>query len=105
MTIETALFRVLLDTGAHGSRDITIRELGFFELSPDGQGTNMKPVREPSCAPMRISFASGDIPKSAKQPSERRFDEEALARMDDEGGSNDPAVNSPDAAKKAAPGG
>jgi hypothetical protein len=55
----------------------------------------MKPLREPSCTPMRISFASGDIPKSAKQPSERRFDEEALSRMDDEGGANDPAVPRP----------
>jgi hypothetical protein len=41
---------------------------------------------------------------SAKQPSERRLDEEALSRMDDEGGSNDPAVKPPDAARKAAPG-
>ena len=60
-------------------------------------------VREPSCNSMRTSFASGDVPKSAQQPSERRLDEEALLRMDDEGGPNDPAVNPPDTARKAAP--
>jgi hypothetical protein len=42
------------------------------------------------------SLASGDVPESARQPSERRLDEEALSRMDDEGGSNDPAVISHD---------
>ncbi len=61
----------------------------------------MKLVREPSCNSTRTSFASGDVPKSAKQPSERRLDEEALSRMDDEGGSNDPAVNPPGAARMA----
>jgi hypothetical protein len=62
-------------------------------------------VPEPYCNSMRTSFASGDVPKSAQQPSERHLDEEALLRMDDdEGGSNDPAVNPPDTARKAAPG-
>jgi hypothetical protein len=64
----------------------------------------MKSVREPSCNSMRTSFTSADLPQSAKQPSERRMDEEALSRMDDEGGSNDPAVNRSDAARKDAPG-
>jgi hypothetical protein len=60
-------------------------------------------LREPSGNSMKTSFASGDAPKSAKQPSERRLDEEALLRMDDEGGSNNPAVNPPDQARKDAP--
>ena len=34
----------------------------------------MKLVREPSCNSTRTSFASGDGPKSAKQPSERRLE-------------------------------
>lgn len=53
---------------------------------------------------MRLSFASGDVPNSPKQPTERRLDEEALSRMEDEGGSTEPAVNPPAAAGKAAPG-
>jgi hypothetical protein len=39
-----------------------------------------------------------------KQPSERRLDEEALSRMDDEGGSDHPAVSPPEAPRKTAPG-
>ncbi len=50
------------------------------------------------------SLALGDIPQSAKQPSEHRLEEEALSRMDDEGGSNNPAVIPQDAARKADPG-
>jgi hypothetical protein len=61
----------------------------------------MKLVREPSCNSTKTSFASCEVPKSAKQRSERHLDEEALSRMDDEGGSNDPAVNPPGAARKA----
>jgi hypothetical protein len=53
---------------------------------------------------MRLSFASGDVPDPPKRPTERRLDEEALSRMDDEGGSTEPAVNPPGAARKAAPG-
>lgn len=53
---------------------------------------------------MRLSFASGDVPNSPMQPTERRLDEEALSRMDDEGGSTKPAVDPPAAARKAAPG-
>jgi hypothetical protein len=52
----------------------------------------------------RTSFASGDVPKSAKHPSERRMDEEALSRMDDEGGPNDPVVNLPNATGKVVSG-
>jgi hypothetical protein len=48
---------------------------------------------------MRLSFASGDVPKSPEQPRERRLDEEALSRMDDEGGSTEPAVNPPAATR------
>jgi len=51
--------------------------------------------REPSGNSITASFSSDDVPKSAKQASERRLDEEALARMDNEGGSNDPSVNPP----------
>ena len=61
-------------------------------------------VREPFCSSKATSSASGDVPKPAKQPTERRLDQEALSRMDDEGGANDPALNPPDAAGKAAPG-
>jgi hypothetical protein len=46
----------------------------------------MNLVRQPSCNSMRTRFASGDLPQSPKQPSERRFDEAALSRMDDEKG-------------------
>jgi hypothetical protein len=53
---------------------------------------------------MRLSFASGDVPNSPEQPTERRFDEEALSRMDDEGGSSKLAVNPSAAARKAVPG-
>ena len=63
----------------------------------------MKLVREPSNNSVRTSFVSIGVPKSAEQPSERHLDEEALSRMDDEGGSNDPALN-PLATTKAAPG-
>jgi hypothetical protein len=36
--------------------------------------------------------------ESRKRVSEHRLDEEALARMDDEGGSNNPATSPPGAA-------
>ena len=36
--------------------------------------------------------------------SQRHFDEEAVSRMDDEGGAPDPAVNPPGAARKVSPG-
>ena len=64
----------------------------------------MKLVRELSSNAMRTSFVSTGVPKSAEQPSERHLDEEALSRMDDEGGSNDPVVNPPATATKAAHG-
>jgi len=54
---------------------------------------------------MRLSFASGDAPNSPEHPTERRLDEEALSRMDGEGGSTEPASNPPTAARKAASGG
>jgi hypothetical protein len=53
----------------------------------------MKPVRD--CTTLRLSFAPGDVPNSSEQPTKHWLDEEALSRLDDEGGSNDPAVNSP----------
>jgi len=64
----------------------------------------MKLVREPSNNSMRTSFVSIGVPKSAEQPSERHLDEEDLLRMDDEGGSNDPAANPPGTARTVAPG-
>jgi len=64
----------------------------------------MKLVREPSSNSVRTSFVSIGVPKSAEQPSDRHLDEEALSRMDDEGGSNDPAVNPPGTARRVAPG-
>jgi hypothetical protein len=64
----------------------------------------MKLDREPSCNSMKTPFVSGDVPKSTKQPSERRLDEEAVLRMDDEGGAPDGAVNPPGAARTAGPG-
>jgi hypothetical protein len=52
----------------------------------------------------RTSLITADVPKSAAQPSQRRLDDEALSRMDDEGGPNNPGVN-PSAPKgKAVPG-
>jgi hypothetical protein len=61
-------------------------------------------VREPFCNSRATSSTSGDVPKPAKQPTERSLDQEAVSRMDDEGGSNDPALNPPDTAGKAVPG-
>ena len=65
----------------------------------------MRLVRDFSRDSRRTSFVSDDVTKSAEQPSERRFDKDALSRMDDEGGSNEPAVNPPNAARKGALGG
>jgi len=54
---------------------------------------------------MTLSFASKDVPNSpSKRTTERRLEEEALSRMGDDGGSTEPAVNPPAAARKAAPG-
>jgi hypothetical protein len=64
----------------------------------------MKIIGESSCNSMTTPFATGDVPKSAKQPSQRRLDEEAVSRMDDEGGAPDAALKPPGAAKKAGPG-
>jgi hypothetical protein len=54
---------------------------------------------------MRLSFASGGVPNSPKQRTERCLDGEALSRVDGEGGSTEFAVNPPAATRKAAPGG
>ncbi len=60
----------------------------------------MKIVPDPSCSATRKSFVENDVPKLPWQPSERRLDEEAVSRMDDEGGSNNPAVTLPKAAQR-----
>ena len=75
-------------------------------LPADGKkhGTKMKLIRRPSPDLTRTSLVSVDVPKSAGLPSERRLDEEAVSRMDDEGGANNPAMNPPGIATKAAPG-
>jgi len=65
----------------------------------------MKLAREPACNSTRTSFVAGNVPNSVKQPSECRLDEEALSRMDDEGGASDAPVNPPGTARKARPGG
>ena len=59
-------------------------------------------VRESVCNSKPVSSASRDVQQSPK-PTERRLDQEAVSRMDDEGGSTDPAVNSPKPAGKAGP--
>jgi hypothetical protein len=46
----------------------------------------------------------GDASESFSS-TQRHFDEEALSRMDDEGGAPDTVVNLPGAVKKAGPGG
>jgi hypothetical protein len=61
-------------------------------------------VREPFCNSRTTSSAPGDVPKPIKQPTERRLDQEAVSRMDDEGGSNGAALNSPYTAGKTEPG-
>jgi len=52
----------------------------------------------------RTSLAAGDVSKSTNQPSQQSLDDDALSRMDDEGGSNHPSVNPSDAAGDSAPG-
>lgn len=59
------------------------------------------PVQEPCCNLPRTSSAMGDVPRSGKQKSERRLDDEALLRMDDEGGANS-SVRHADAGEKTA---
>jgi quercetin dioxygenase-like cupin family protein len=53
---------------------------------------------EESAFLMTISWGKGrgDTPKSPGSSAEQRQDKEALLRMDDEGGSKEPAVNAPD---------
>jgi len=48
----------------------------------------MRHIQESSNTPLRLSFALGDVVSSAERATERRLDEEALARMDDESGSS-----------------
>jgi hypothetical protein len=52
----------------------------------------------------QTSLAAGDVSKSTNQPSQQSLDDDALSRMDDEGGSNNPSVNPSDAAGDSAPG-
>jgi hypothetical protein len=63
----------------------------------------MKRVQEHSFTQPRVSFASGYVPNTAEQSTEHRLDEEALSRMDDEGGSSSPAVDLP-SAERTSPG-
>jgi hypothetical protein len=52
-------------------------------------------IQEFSSTPPRLSFASKHVPSSSeKRAAEDCLDEQALARMDDEGGSSSPASNS-----------
>jgi hypothetical protein len=54
----------------------------------------MRHIQESSNCPLRLSFALGDVVSSSERATERRLDEEALARMDDESGSTS-SSNSP----------
>ena len=59
-------------------------------------------ARESVCNSKTVPSPSLDVQQSPK-PTERRLDQEAVSRMDDEGGSTDPAANSPKPAEKVAP--
>jgi len=50
---------------------------------------------------MRNPHPTGVDPKPAKQPTERHMDDDAKSRMDDEGGSLVPGVETPAALKQA----
>jgi len=50
--------------------------------------------QEPNRNLPRTSSAAANVPKSCNQTSERCLDDEALLRMDDEGGSNPPVEHS-----------
>ena len=54
----------------------------------------MGDIQEFSSTQPRLSCAPNHVPNSSERATEHRLDEEALARMDDEGGSNSPASNS-----------
>jgi hypothetical protein len=51
-------------------------------------------IQEFSSTPPRLSFASNHVLSSSERAAEDCLDEQALARMDDEGGSSSPASNS-----------
>ena len=59
------------------------------------KGTKMKPEQKPTDPPVGETSAPGVVPEPVKQPSERRIDEEAKARMDDEGGAQEPPADPP----------
>lgn len=63
----------------------------------------MRHIQESSNTPLRLSFALGDVVSSSERATERRLDEEALARMDDESGSSSPVSNPPSAEPMSPP--
>lgn len=64
----------------------------------------MKIVRKPSSDKTITPAVPAVVPTPPKQPSERRMDDEAVSRMDDEGGTPDATVIPPGKVKKAASG-
>ena len=56
----------------------------------------MKHIRKIPPTLVGLSPTSGDVPESPKQRTEHRLDEEALSRMNDEGGPNKPTATLPD---------
>jgi len=65
------------------------------------KGTIMKTVQKLSGNSMSESYAPGNLPIPAMQPTEHHLDEDATSRMDDEGGSQVPATEPPAAVKQA----
>jgi hypothetical protein len=59
-------------------------------------------VGESVCDSKTVSSVPRDVQQSPK-PTERRLDQEAVSRMDDEGGSTHPAANSPKPEEKVVP--
>ena len=60
----------------------------------------MRHIQESSNCPLRLSFALGDVVSSSERATERRLDEEALARMDDESGSSSSNPPNPEPSTK-----
>lgn len=54
----------------------SVRNAAVVVLAPEVQGTNR----------IGRKVIRGDVTKSSEQPSERHLDEQALSRMDDDGG-------------------
>ena len=101
ISIQQLKGRVRMHLAAHRKVDVSAGHLLVLDC---GVLHDVEALEE-SALLLTISWRKGEMGTSESSSStQRRLDEEAMSRMNDEGGSSGTAVNPPDATGRAVPG-